>query len=95
MLSTDGYPPTSRRWWPQAIETGRPCGTAVGSAAAATDAIAQGFGFVVAANDTTLLASAAMTLIHQIRHRPAPNDGPGPGGYRRSVRMWLPAPGAI
>jgi 2-keto-3-deoxy-L-rhamnonate aldolase RhmA len=50
---------------------GRPCGAAVGSATAAADAIARGFGFVVAGNDTTLLARAATTLVEQIRDRPA------------------------
>ncbi|GAA1816964.1 HpcH/HpaI aldolase family protein [Actinomadura chokoriensis] len=51
---------------------GLPCGTAVGGAAAATGAIAQGFGFVVAANDTTLLAKAATALVQQIKEAPAP-----------------------
>lgn len=50
---------------------GRPCGTALGSAAAATEAIAQGFGFVVAGNDTTLLARAATTLVQSVREQPA------------------------
>ncbi|TDD79791.1 2,4-dihydroxyhept-2-ene-1,7-dioic acid aldolase [Actinomadura darangshiensis] len=50
---------------------GRPCGTAVGSATAATAAIEQGFGFVVAANDTTLLAKAATTLVGEVKAQPA------------------------
>ncbi|HEY8480960.1 MAG TPA: aldolase/citrate lyase family protein [Spirillospora sp.] len=50
---------------------GRPCGTAVASAAAATKAIDEGFGFVVAANDTTLLAKAATNLVQQVRGVPA------------------------
>ncbi|MFG2091799.1 HpcH/HpaI aldolase/citrate lyase family protein [Spirillospora sp. NPDC048824] len=50
---------------------GLPCGTAVGSALAASRAIEQGFGFVVAANDTTLLAKAATTLVQQVRGVPA------------------------
>ncbi|MEU8117806.1 aldolase/citrate lyase family protein [Spirillospora sp. NPDC049024] len=50
---------------------GRPCGTAVGSATAAAEAITQGFGFVVAGNDTTLLATAATNLVQEVRGLPA------------------------
>lgn len=59
-----------------ARSAGLPCGTAVGNAAAAAEAIAQGFGFVVAGNDTTLLARAATTLVQTIRDA-APSTAAG------------------
>ncbi|GLZ06212.1 hypothetical protein Acsp03_36780 [Actinomadura sp. NBRC 104412] len=60
---------------------GRPCGTAVGGATAAAEAIAQGFGFVVAGNDTTLLAKAATALVQEVRKVPVAS---GPDEGRRN-----------
>jgi 4-hydroxy-2-oxoheptanedioate aldolase len=53
----------------KAKSLGVPCGTAVSGASAAADALSQGFDFVAAGADTSLLASAAITLVNEAKSR--------------------------
>ncbi|TCK25835.1 HpcH/HpaI aldolase family protein [Pseudonocardia endophytica] len=50
-----------------AHEAGTPCGAATGTAAGAVGLLEQGFDFVVASNDTSMLAGAARTLVDTVR----------------------------
>ncbi|MEU4896525.1 aldolase/citrate lyase family protein [Streptomyces sp. NPDC044780] len=50
-----------------AAAAGKPCGLAFAAAGPAVRAIAQGCGFVVVSNDTSMLASAAVSLVREIR----------------------------
>ncbi|KAA9163570.1 2,4-dihydroxyhept-2-ene-1,7-dioic acid aldolase [Amycolatopsis acidicola] len=51
----------------QATAAGKPCGLAFGAAAPAAGAIAQGCGFVVVSNDTSMLATAARSVVAEVR----------------------------
>ncbi|TNC29511.1 HpcH/HpaI aldolase family protein [Amycolatopsis alkalitolerans] len=50
-----------------AASAGEPCGLAFGAAGPAVEAIGQGCGFVVVSNDTSMLATAARSLVSQVR----------------------------
>ncbi|WP_236796498.1 HpcH/HpaI aldolase/citrate lyase family protein [Amycolatopsis sp. GM8] len=50
-----------------ASAAGKPCGLAFAAAAPAVEAIGQGCGFAVVSNDASMLATAARSLVSQVR----------------------------